>query len=240
MNDEPPAAPAASPVVLIVPTRNEGGAIGAALADVPRSRVDLIIVADGGSTDSTRTEALSVGARVIDGGRGYGRACWLGSQAAPPGAILVFMDGDGSDRADLIATLIDPLVAGTHDFVIASRVRGEREPGSMGLHQVVIGLLIGLLIRLRYGVRYTDMCAFRAIRRERLMTLGMREMTYGWNLEMQMRAAQATLRILEVPMPYRRRVAGASKVSGNWLGTLRASARLLSTFLRIAAERRRA
>jgi hypothetical protein len=106
----------------------------------------------------------------------------------------------------------------------------------MGMHQVLIGLIVGFLVRVRYGVRYTDMCAFRAIRREQLMSLGMQEMTYGWNLEMQMRAARAGLRVLELPMPYRQRVAGASKVSGNWGGTLRASWRLLTTFLRIALE----
>lgn len=229
---------AGAPVVLVVPTRNEAGAIGAALAGVPRTLVDAIIVADGGSTDSTRSEALAAGADVIDAGRGYGRACWLGSLAAPSDAILVFMDGDGSDRAELIARLVEPIAAGTHDFVIASRVRGEREPGSMGMHQIAIGVLFGMLIKVRYGVGYTDMCAFRAIRRERLMSLGMREMTYGWNLEMQMRAAKAGLRILELPMPYRRRTAGASKVSGTWLGTLRAGSQLLTAFLRIALERR--
>ncbi len=226
----------APPVVLIVPTRNEAGAIGPALGAVSRSVVDTIIVADGASTDSTRDEACAAGADVIDAGRGYGRACSMGAAAAAPGAILVFMDGDGSDRADLIPNLIDPILSGTHDFVIASRVRGAREPGSMGMHQILVGRLIGFLVKVRYGVGYTDMCAFRAIRREQLMGLGMQEMTYGWNLEMQMRAAQAGLRILELPMPYRRRVAGASKVSGHWLGTLRASARLLSTFLRIALE----
>jgi len=223
-----------SPVVLIVPTRNEAGAIGVALRSVPRAIVGTIIVADGGSTDSTRVEARAAGAQVIDAGKGYGRACWMGAEAAEPDAILVFMDGDGSDRADLIPRLIEPIVTGTHDFVIASRVRGHREPGSMGMHQILIGLLIGWLIKLRYGVRYTDMCAFRAIRREQLLRLGMREMTYGWNLEMQMRTARAGLRILELPVPYGRRVAGASKVSGHWQGTLRASWRLLTTFLRIA------
>ncbi len=227
-----------APVVVIVPTRNEAGAIGAALAAVPRNLVDLVIVADGGSTDSTRAEAEAAGARVIDAGEGYGRACWMGATAAPSGAILVFMDGDGSDRADLMPSLVDPILADLQDFVIASRVRGIREPGSMGRHQILIGIVIGFLVSVRYGVRYTDMCAFRAIRREQLMSLGMREMTYGWNLEMQMRAARAGLRVLELPMPYRRRVAGASKVSGNWRGTLRASWRLLTTFLRIAFARR--
>jgi|GEM_PF-156370 len=225
------------PVVLIVPTRNEAGAIGEALRLVPRHIVDLMIVADGGSEDATSAEAKAAGAQVIEAGRGYGRACWRGALAADADAILVFMDGDGSDRADFIENLVAPILTGQQDFVIASRIRGQRAPGSMGLHQVFIGLLIGRLIKLRYGIEYTDMCAFRAIRRRDLLALGLTEMTYGWNLEMQMRAAQAGLRILEIPVPYNCRVAGASKVSGHWWGTLRASTRLLLTFLKVAMQR---
>jgi hypothetical protein len=225
------------PVALIVPTRNEAGAIGIALLRVPRHLVDVIIVADGGSKDATAAEANAAGARVIEAGRGYGRACLAGALEADAEAIVVFMDGDGSDRAECIEDLVSPIIAGRQDFVIASRVRGSRAPGSMGLHQVFIGLAIGFLIKLRYGVKYTDMCAFRAIRRRDLLALGLKEMTYGWNLEMQMRAAQARLRILEIPVPYDCRVAGDSKVSGHWWGTVRASARLLSTFLRVAAQR---
>ena len=224
------------PVVLVVPTRNEAGAIGTALQRVPRHIVDLMIVADGGSDDGTRVEARAAGARVIEAGRGYGRACLAGALEADAEAIVVFMDGDGSDRAEYIEHLVAPIIAGQQDFVIASRVRGARAVGSMGMHQVFIGLLIGRLIRLRYGVVYTDMCAFRAIRRRDLLGLGLTEMTYGWNLEMQMRAAQARLRILEIPVPYDCRVAGKSKVSGNGWGTLRASARLLATFVRIAMQ----
>jgi hypothetical protein len=220
-----------------VPTRNEAGAIGAALRLVPRDIVDLMIVADGGSEDGTPVEARAAGARVIDGGRGYGRACLAGALAADAEAILVFMDGDGSDRADFIENLVRPIIAGEQDFVIGSRTRGPRAPRSMGLHQVFIGLLIGRLVELRYGIKYTDMCAFRAIRRRDLLTLGLTEMTYGWNLEMQMRAAQARLRILEIPVPYHCRVAGVSKVSGHWWGSVRASTRLLVTFLRIAMQR---
>ena len=225
------------PVVLIVPTHNEAGAIGAALRCVPRQLVDRIIVADGGSIDGTAIEAQAAGAQVIEGGRGYGRACWRGALEAHADAILVYMDGDGSDRADFIEKLIAPIIAGEQDFVIASRTRGQRAPGSMGLHQIFIGLLIGRLIQLRYGIQFTDMCAFRAIRRRDLLALGLTEMTYGWNLEMQMRAAQARLRILEIPVPYECRVAGQSKVSGHWWGTIRASARLLVTFFRVALQR---
>lgn len=223
-------------VVLIIPTRNEAGAIGACLRQVPRHLVDRIIVADGGSQDGTQIEARAAGATVIEAGRGYGRACRMGALEADAEAILVFMDGDGSDRADYIEHLIDPIISGQQDFVIGSRVRGQRAPGSMGLHQIFIGLAIGRLIKIRYGIQYTDMCAFRAIRRGDLLALNLTEMTYGWNLEMQMRAAQMRLRILEIPVPYNCRVAGDSKVSGHWWGTLRASTRLLLTFLRISLQ----
>jgi glycosyltransferase involved in cell wall biosynthesis len=228
------SAEARPPIVLIVPTYNEEAAIGAALADVPRALVDRIIVADGNSRDGTARAATAAGAEVLAAGRGYGRACWLGALAAPADAVLVFMDGDGSDRVEAVEQLVAPILAGSHDFVIASRVRGTREPGSMGWHQVFIGLLIGALIRVRFGFRYTDMCAFRAIRRERLLALDMREMTYGWNLEMQMKALRHGLRVLEIPVRYGRRQGGTSKVSGNLVGTMRASGRLLWTFLRLA------
>jgi len=230
---------AAAPVVLVVPTFNECDAIGAALAEVPREVVGRIIVADGGSTDGTAQAAAAAGAEVLAAGRGYGRACWLGALAAAPDAILVFMDGDGSDRATYIPRLIAPLLADTHDFVIASRVRGTREPGSMGLHQIVLGLLIGWLIQLRFGTRYSDMCAFRAIRRDRLLQLGMREMTYGWNLEMQIKAVRRGLRVLEIPVDYGRRRGGSSKVSGNLGTSIRVGWRLIGTFIRLAGRESR-
>lgn len=230
------AAPRA-PIVLIVPTRDEEGSIGPALAGVPRHRVDRIIVADGDSTDSTAATARAAGAEVIAAGRGYGRACWLGALAAETDAILVYMDGDGSDRADLIEELIDPIVSGGADFVIASRTRGERERGSMGWHQLIAGRLAGAMIQALYGTRYTDMCAFRAIRRSDLLRLGMSEMTYGWNLEMQMRAAKLGLRVREIPLPYRARVSGKSKVSGHFVTGVRVSVQLASTFMRVARSR---
>src|SRR5579885_2756381 len=128
--------------------------------------------------------------------------------------------------------------AGACDFVVGSRLRGTRERGSMSAHQILAGHLAGWAIRLLYGVRYTDMCAFRAIRRDALDRLGMREMTYGWNLEMQMRAARAGLRIREVGVAHRRRAGGASKVSGSLIGTLKASLRIALTFCRVAFEPR--
>ena len=224
-------------IAVVIPTLDEEGAIGPLLRELPRTVVGRAIVCDGGSRDGTRTEAEAAGATVIAAGRGYGRACLLGAEAAAEAAIVVFMDGDGADDPGEIAALVQPILAGTHDFVIGSRVRGVREPGAMLWHQLAAGRAAGLAIRLLYGARYTDMCAFRAIRRDALLALGMRETTYGWNVEMQMRAARSGLRILEVPVRCRRRTAGSSKVTGSIRGTLRAGSRIAMTILRIAADR---
>ena len=181
-------------VAMVIPTLNEAEAIGPLIARVPRDIVSAIIVADGGSTDATVARATAAGARVVAAGRGYGRACLRGAiEAGSETEIIVFMDGDGSDHPEVVATLVDPIARGSHDFVIGSRIRGQREVASMGAHQVIAGRLIGAAIGALYEVTYTDMCAFRAIRRDVLLGLGMREMTYGWNLEMQMRVARAGL-----------------------------------------------
>jgi glycosyltransferase involved in cell wall biosynthesis len=226
----------AANVVAVIPTLDEQDAIANVVRAIPRPPVDRIIVADGPSADATAARAAEAGAHVIKVGRGYGRACAAAVDVAPDAEILVFMDGDGADDPACIPDLIAPIRAGTHDFVIGSRVRGDREPGSMAWHQVAAGLFAGVLLRVLYGVRYTDMCAFRAIRREQLLQLTMREMTYGWNIEMQMRAARAGLRILEIPVPYRRRSGGTSKVAGNLSGTLRAGTRIVATIARIATD----
>ena len=227
----------AGQVVVVIPTLNEQDSIGSAVRAIPRPPVDKIIIADGPSTDATGTRAAEAGAEVIKVGRGYGRACAAAVEAAPDAEIIVFMDGDGADDPACIPDLIAPIRAGTHDFVIGSRVTGKREPGSMAWHQVAAGRFAGALLRVLYGVRYTDMCAFRAIRREQLLRLQMREMTYGWNIEMQMRAARAGLRILEIPVPYRRRSGGTSKVAGSLSGTVRAATRIVATIARIATDR---
>jgi glycosyltransferase involved in cell wall biosynthesis len=228
-------------VALVIPTLNEEEAIGPLLARVPAGVVDTIIVADGGSTDGTMKRARAMGAIVIEAGRGYGRACWQGALAAGDDcAIIVFMDGDGADKPELIFRLVVPILKDEADFVIGSRLTGTRVPGSMSMHQIIAGLALGYAMRLAHGVRYTDMCAFRAIRRSSLMALGMREMSYGWNIEMQMRAAAARLRILELPVDYGLREGGVSKVAGSLRGTLRASTRIIATFLRVWRETRRA
>jgi glycosyltransferase involved in cell wall biosynthesis len=222
-------------VTVVVPVLNEEEAIGPVIDALRRETVDEIIIADGGSYDRTVAVAEARGVRVIRAGKGYGRACFEGAKAAGHQCkLLVFMDGDGSDVTAELPRLVAPLAKGTHDFVIASRTRGKREPGSMSWHQLAAGWAIGALVGLTSGFRYTDMCAFRAIRREALFGLDMREMTYGWNLEMQMKAARAKLKIIEIPVPYRRRIGGESKVAGSLPGTLKAASRILLTLVRLA------
>jgi glycosyltransferase involved in cell wall biosynthesis len=227
------------PLSIVIPTLNEAAAIGDVIREIPREYRGDVIVADSGSTDGTRAIARAAGARVIEAGRGYGRACALGAAAAAPASrVVVFMDGDGADRGDLVARIAGPVLRGSHDLVLASRTRGARDPGAMLWHQILAGRLAGWGIGALYGVRYSDMCAYRAIGREALAALALREMTYGWNIEMQMRAARAGLRIVEIPLPYRRRAGGASKVAGSLSGTLRAGTRIVTTFCRVARSPR--
>jgi glycosyltransferase involved in cell wall biosynthesis len=223
-------------VTVVIPTFNETESIGAVVAELPRDVVTRVLVVDGGSRDGTAERARAAGAEVIAVGRGYGLACLTGAQAAGANDIIVFMDGDGADDPSAIGALVAPIRDGHYDFVITSRARGAREPGSMAWHQILAGHAAGALTKLLYGVRYTDMSAFRAIRRETLLGLGMRELTYGWNLEMQMRVARARLRVLELPVDYRRRIGGESKVAGSLQGSIRAGAKIMSTFARVATE----
>jgi glycosyltransferase involved in cell wall biosynthesis len=226
------------PVAVVIPTLNEVGTIASVIGEIPAEFSRDIIVADSGSTDGSQQAAIAAGARVIDAGRGYGRACAMAAASADPAcSVIVFLDGDGADRADLIGRIAGPVLRGSHDFVLASRTRGVREPGAMLWHQVLAGRVAGFGMGMLYRVRYSDMCAFRAINRAVLERLDLREMTYGWNLEMQMLAAQSRLRILEVPLPYRRRAAGESKVAGSLRGTVTAGGRIVATFLRVAAGR---
>lgn len=227
-------------VSVIIPALNEEETIADVVRSVPRETTSNIIVVDNGSNDRTAEQARGAGARVVTESRhGYGRACAAGVRALGSDCeIVVFLDGDGSDCPELMPSLVEPIIKGRYDFVIGSRTRGEREVGSLNFQQIFAGRIAGLLIKLLYGVWYSDMCPFRAIRHDALAGLGMREGTYGWNLEMQMRAARAGLRILELPVNHRRRAGGKSKVSGTLSGTVMAGARILTTFARIALERR--
>jgi glycosyltransferase involved in cell wall biosynthesis len=226
-------------VALIIPVIDEGATIGAVVRAVPRDLIDEVIVVDGGSRDDTVAAAQTAGARVIVEPRaGYGAACLAGMRAASPGCgVIAFIDGDGSDDPADLARLIPPILAGEQDFAIGSRARGMREAGSMGAHQLLAGKIAGLAMRALYGVRFTDMGPLRAIRRDALERFAMRERTYGWNLEMQMRAARERLRILELPVAHRNRAGGASKVAGSLRGTLRASWNIATTFVRVARAR---
>ena len=227
-----------SNVSVIIPALNEEEPIAGVVRECLATGLpnDLIVV-DNGSTDRTAQRAREAGARVVMAPHGYGRACAAGVRALSPDCqIVVFLDGDGSDVPAMMNKLVDPIARGAQDFVIGSRTRGQREPGSMNFQQILSGRIAGFILRLLYGVRYTDMCPFRAVRRDALAKLDMREETYGWNLEMQMKAARAGVRILEIPVNHRRRSGGESKVSGTLRGTFVAGARIVATLVRVALE----
>ena len=228
-------------VSVVVPCLDEEEAIAGVVREVLAQGVDEVIVVDNGSSDATAVRARNAGAAVVsEPRRGYGRACAAGLAAVRPDAqVVCFLDGDGSDVPRFLADVAGPVARGEADFVMGSRLRGRREPGSMTPQQVVAGHVAGALLRLVYGVRFTDMSPFRAMRLDQLRRLGMGEATYGWNLEMQMRAAAAGLRIREVAVDHRCRRGGVSKVSGNLAGGLEAAWKIAATFLRLALSLRR-
>jgi len=236
-----PAGGAAPIVSAVIPCLDEEAAIAAVVKALLSHGTAEVIVVDGGSRDRTASRAAEAGARVIVEPRpGYGRAIQAGIAAVRQDAeIILFLDGDGSDPAELAPALVAPIAAGQAVFVAGSRVRGAREPGSLSLPQVAAARIGSLLLRLVYGARFTDLSPFRAIRRDALERLGMRDLSYGWNLEMLMRVAAARLPAREIPVGQRRRVGGQSKVSGHPAAALRAAWVLATTFLRLAAQLRR-
>jgi glycosyltransferase involved in cell wall biosynthesis len=228
-------------VSAVVPCLDEEEAIGEVVTSLLAQAVTEVVVVDGGSRDDTVARAAAAGAKVVvERRRGYGRALQAGIAAADAGAeILLFVDGDGSDRLQFVPALIAPIAKGEADFVHGSRVRGEREPGSLTRAQIVAGRCAGWLMRRAYGVRFTDISPFRAIRRDALERLGMRDETFGWNLEMLMRVAAAGLRVAEIPVGQRRRRGGVSKVSGDLRAGIRAAWAIGTTFLKTAVTLRR-
>ncbi len=225
-----------SRIGVVIPALNEEQAIGRVIADIP-SWVDTIVVADNGSTDRTVETARAAGATVThEPDAGYGAACLAGIAALPPVDVVVFLDGDYSDFAQDMAGLVDPLTADGVDLVIGSRALGEREPGSLTPQQVFGNWLATRLIRLIWGVRFTDLGPFRAIRTPALQRLAMRDRNYGWTVEMQIKAAAAGLETRETPVRYRRRI-GVSKVSGTLKGTVMAGYKILTTIGRYALRR---
>jgi glycosyltransferase involved in cell wall biosynthesis len=226
-------------ISVIIPALNEAESIGHVVSEMPWPLIAECIVVDNGSTDATAAIAKANGARVVKSPRGYGAACMAGSQTAlATSDILVYMDGDGSDVIEALPRMVAPIAAGEADFVIGSRIKGKREPGSMLPSQVFAGRFVGILLRVLQGVHYTDMGPFRAIRRTSLEQLGMSELTYGWNLEMQIKAAQHGLRIREITVDYRVRFGGVSKVSGDWKASIKAATRILEVLFRVGLRRK--
>ncbi|HEY3588322.1 MAG TPA: glycosyltransferase family 2 protein [Myxococcaceae bacterium] len=206
-------------VSVIIPTYDEAGSIARVLDEIPPFLVTEVLVVDAGSTDGTREIAAARGAQVIvEPRRGYGRACLTGLAAAKDPDIVVFLDGDYSDRPRELGRLLDPLREGRADIVLGSRLAGGLAPGAMPWHAVLGNQLAAALIRWLYGVSLTDLGPFRAARAEVLRALELREMTYGWAVEMVTRGAMRGYRVLEVPVSYHPRI-GVSKISGTLKGS---------------------
>jgi hypothetical protein len=223
-------------VLVIIPAFNEARAIGRVIGDIPDTLVDEVVVVNNASTDETEQNAHAAGATVLHEPRqGYGWACLRGIDYAKTKQpdVVVFLDGDYSDHPDEMPRLVAPIRRGEADFVLGSRIRGETEPGAM-LPQAQIGNRIACtLMRWLWGADYTDLGPFRAIRFRDLLALNMQDTTFGWTIEMQIKAVRAGLRIREVPVSYRKRV-GVSKITGTISGTVKASAKILWTIGRFA------
>lgn len=226
---------------VVIPCLDEEASIGDLVREVrdlaaqPDLPVELrtIYVVDNGSTDRTADRATEAGAVVIsEPRRGYGRACLSGVLAASGADITILMDGDRSDQPAELPRLLEPLLAGEADLVIGSRLLGSYEPGSLLPQQIFGNRVAALLLRLIYGVKVTDIGPFRVIRHDTLLALGMREMTYGWSIEMIARAAKSELTVREVPVSYRKRAGGVSKVSGNLRASLKAGYRIMLAIVR--------
>lgn len=210
-------------VSVVIPTYNEAQAIGLVLADIPADLVEQVIVVDSNSTDGTAQIASKMGAQVLhEPRRGYGRACLTGLAAVNAPDVVLFLDGDYSDRPAEISRLLEPLREGTADIVIGSRLAGERTAGAMPWHAVIGNRLAARLIAMLGGVRLTDLGPFRAARYQALIALDLRECTYGWPVEMIVKGARRGLRIAEVPVSYHPRI-GSSKISGTLRGSIGAA-----------------
>lgn len=232
--------PATPSIAVVIPALNEENSLPLVLGDLPAG-LDVIVV-DNGCTDRSAEVARASGAHVVaEPERGYGSACLRGiaelarREQGPPD-IVVFLDADYSDHPDELPSVTAPIIEGTHDFVIGSRLAGNRERGAMPPQAVWGNRLACFLMRILFGAQHTDLGPFRAIRWSSLEALGMCDRNFGWTVEMQIKAARAGLRTMEVPVSYRRRV-GVSKISGTVIGTIRAGYKILYTIARYGLAR---
>lgn len=223
-------------IKIIIPAFNEENGIGEVIREIPKGLIAEIVVVNNASTDNTEIIAKEAGATVLrEPIHGYGRACLKGidyiSQSKPFPNIVVFLDADHSDYPEEIVELIKPIVDGNADLVIGSRALGQKERGSMTPPQIFGNWLATRLLKLLYGVQFTDLGPFRAIRFNALTELSMQDKTYGWTVEMQLKAAKKGLRCMEVPVRYRKRI-GFSKISGTVKGTIMAGYKILATIFK--------
>ncbi len=223
-------------VDVIIPAFNEENGVGEVVREIPRSLVREIVVVNNASTDNTEVIARQAGATVLrEPVPGYGRACLCGiaylQKLPQPPDIVVFLDADHSDYPEEISQLIEPIREGRAALVIGSRALGQRERGSMTPQQVFGNWLATRLLSILYGANFTDLGPFRAIRFDKLLALNMQDKTYGWTVEMQLKAARAGMPYVEVPVRYRKRV-GFSKISGTVKGTLLAGYKIITTILK--------
>ena len=220
-------------VIAIIPALNEEGSISLVLEDIPGDRVHETIVVDNGCTDATVQIANSCGARVIaENRRGYGNACQAGLRAAAGADIVLFLDGDYSDYPEESSLLLDTMEQG-YDMVVGSRLRGKRTRGALPPHSVFGNWLICSLINILCGTHYTDLGPFRAVSYDKLMLLGMKDPNYGWTVEMALRAAAAGWRVCEVPVSYRRRHAGKSKVTGSITASVKTALKMFIVLIKL-------
>jgi glycosyltransferase involved in cell wall biosynthesis len=225
-------------VSVVIPTHNEAQSIGRVLADLPSDIVTEVLVVDSNSTDGTPEIAEKMGARVLhEPRRGYGRACLTGLAGATGPDIVVFLDGDYSDRPDELPLLLTPIIEGRADITLGSRLEKQRIRGALPRHQVFGNRLAASLISLLYGLRISDLGPFRASRADVLRALALEETTYGWAVEMILKGALAGYRIVEVPVSYYPRI-GKSKIGGTLKGTLGAAWFILSLIVRYYFRRR--
>jgi glycosyltransferase involved in cell wall biosynthesis len=223
-------------IVVIIPAFNEENSVGNVLKDIPKDFVNEVIVVNNNSNDNTKVNALKGGATVLEERRqGYGYACLKGiayiKEKITHPDIVVFIDADYSDYPQEMIALVRPIMEQNYDMVIGSRALGNREKGSMTPQQVFGNKLATSLIQFLYGVKYTDLGPFRAIKYDKLLVLEMKDTTYGWTVEMQLKAAKMKMKVIEIPVKYRKRI-GFSKISGTVKGTIMAGYKIITTIFK--------